>query len=77
MPPPPPGFDLGLTIKATCVKCGTERDIPERDDTVGFPATDDSGVTVGTPDRCRCGATRVRIGAEIDDGHKPSPKPGR
>jgi hypothetical protein len=73
----PPGFSFSVNLKVSCVKCGKAREFPDEDELEGLTATDERGLTVGTSARCRCGAKRVRIGAEIDDGHKPSPKPGR
>jgi hypothetical protein len=62
-------FVLDFGPRVTCVRCGREREMPDRGPG-RMPAvtTPGEGLTVTTDDRCRCGATRVRVRFSFDAG---------
>lgn len=63
------GMGFGLGLSCTCVRCGAEREVPERGPRMPAHGPDpDEGITVTADTRCRCGAQRVRIRLEFEDG---------
>jgi hypothetical protein len=60
-------LDLGSTLKVTCARCGTHREMPEDDGRGRLPAASPDGATTLQADTpCRCGSERVKI--ELDFG---------
>ncbi len=60
-------FSVDLEVKVTCVGCGTDRELPDPDDTPRMPAANaDGSTTLDAETPCRCGAKRVRVKLEFD-----------
>lgn len=60
-------FSVAPALRVTCVKCGTERELPEPDGTPRMPAASPDGSTTLDADTpCRCGGKRVRVVLELE-----------
>lgn len=60
-------FSVDTGLRVTCVKCGTEREMPEADGTPRLPAaTADGSTTLQVDTPCGCGAKRVRVELQFD-----------
>lgn len=57
-------FSINFELRATCTRCGIERDIPEGDRPM--PAYEGDVVTVFADSRCGCGSRRINLEARFD-----------